>query len=233
MLDAHILADEVSHLLSTTYAKTEAKDKPFNLAFTEIANKHHILGESRGTLKSEIGGILGKRPRKPRLIKEELSSEKKEAPFRILKSNGDTVEFISEDKITFKFGKDLSGDAISLCNSGTCHPSPSTMKAAKIFAGNFFATQQAPKKQGKEKVSKKQNVVPIVKIESSSTHLILVIDGMFEAFFTLGKKGVVASVTKLRTPCRQKDVPSELMKIARGNAVTHFKGVETLPLKFE
>lgn len=235
MLDAYILADEVSHLLSTTYSETKAKDKPFNLAFTEIANRHHVLGESRGALKSEIGGILSKRPRKPRVMKGVSPLTKTEESFRILKSDVNMVEFISNDKITFKYAKGENGNAVSLCNGGACHPSEDTKRAATTFANEFFALKvslSAPKKPRKKKVSKKQKTTPIVKIESSDTHLLLVIDGIFEACFSPGKKGVIASVTKLRTPCRQKDVPSKLMKIARGNAITHFKGAGTLPLDF-
>lgn len=232
MLDAHILADEVSHLLSTTYAETETKDKPFNLAFTEIANKHHVLGESRGTLKSEIGGILGKRPRKLQ-VKKKVSPTKTEVQFRVLKSSTDIVEFISEDRITFKYGKGENGKAVSLCNGGACHPSEDTKKAATAFANDFFAVKAvkpAPKKSRKKKVPKKGP--PIVKIESSHSHILLVINGIFEACFTRGKKYVIASVKKLGVPCKQKDVPPDLMKIARGNALTHFKSVGTLPLDF-
>ena len=129
MLDKHIIADEVSHLLKTKYKNTPPKDIPFNLAFTDVADKYHVLGESRGALKSEIGSILGKRPRKAK-GKNKLVAEEKKYIFTTLQTSN-TIEFISEDKITFRFGKSAKGIPMLYSYSGASMPSESLKKAAQ------------------------------------------------------------------------------------------------------
>lgn len=227
MLDTIILADEVSALLKGKFHRNNVpeaeREAAYSNAFNEIADKHHILGSARGTLKSEIGSILAKRPRKTRK-KRNVPTPKKNAIFCIFSSNVHSVEFSSKEGITFKFGK--NNDAIVLFSySGTHQPGEKLKEEAARCAEEFFTKNEAPPPR-KKRPSKER----ILQVESSPMHLLLVIDDTYEACFAPGKKGVTASITKLKTPCRQRDVPLELMKKARGIATAHFRDVKTLPL---
>ena len=225
MIDASAFADEVSTLLKGKFHRdnmpeTERKTA-FDHAFNEVADKHHILGIARGALKQEVGSILAKRPRKTGVKKEQEHTAKTPAQFTVIASKEESVEFISKDKISFKFGKRDDGISFLRVYSGTHHPTMQLLKEAEGFAKAHFAAHQAPTPQ---------KPAPIIQMEASPSHLLLVLDGAFEALFAPGKKYVKASVTKLRAPCLQKDVPPELMEKARAIAVQYFKGASTLPL---
>ena len=226
MLDKDIIADEISLLLKTKYVNTRKEDKPFDLAFTEIADKHHIMGNARGTLKSEIGTILAKRPRKPKAKKKSAPAKKTEVQFCVMTRNAHMVEFVSRDRLTFRFLKNLNGSAELLSYSGAHLPSALLRKAAEVFAKEFFQnratwiTRDTPKPEA------------IVKKESSATRLVLMINNTFEALFVPTDSSIAAHITRGGETVRQKDVPSELMKKARAVAITYFRGASTLPLDF-
>lgn len=222
MVDEIAFADEVSALLKGKYADLPKGERgaAFDRAFNEIANAWHIRGESRSTLKSSVGKILAKRPRK------KVGGTRTAKNVQALPS----FEVVESDEHTYVIfeTKELSPSRFRFIPDGwTIRPnnvSEVLMNRAREFAKTFFA-------KCAEK-STRETSAHIVKLEASATHLSLVLDGLFEISFVEGKKGVCASVTKLRTPCKQKDVPRELLREARGIATTYFKGNRTLPLQF-
>lgn len=223
MLDKHILADEVSHLLKTKYANTQKEERPYDLAFTDVADKHHIMGNVRGVLKSEIGSILAKRPRKPRSKDKARKGAPPRTIFCILKADAHTVEISSQHKVTFKFGKDIKTLLpVCLWHEGAYNASTKLGKAALAYAEEFFQIKKEEKKEP----------APLVKKESETTRLILVINGTFEVLFVPTDRSVAAHVTHKGKSVRQKDVPQKLMRQARAIALTHFKNQGTLPLDF-
>ncbi len=223
MLDVYILADEVSHLLNTKYANTKKEDIPFNLAFTEIADKYHVKGDARGILKSEIGSILAKRPRKSRSKKKEFVA-KVPTFFCVSISDTRSVEFFSKHRIMFRFGKDKNGVPALFSYSGARQPSETLKKEAGEFATYFFANALAQ--------AQVLGARGIILKESSTTHVRLLIDNTFSALFVPTDKSATAHITQGGVIVRQKDVPPELMKKARAIALTHFKGAGSLPLDF-
>lgn len=221
MIDKIVFADKVSALLKGKYARLPREERAaaFDYAFNEVADAMHVTGDARYALKSEVGKILSQRPRKKRAL---LGSCAQPLPsFKVIESdNRSYVVFRTEgpSPSTFRF----------IPKGWTTYegtPGKILLEHAVVFAKTFFA-------KCAEKSMRKTSA-HIVQLEASATHLSLVLDELFEISFTEGKKGVSASVTKLRAPCKQKDVPRELLREARGIATTYFKDNRTLPLQFE
>lgn len=214
MLDKHVLADEVSHLLKTKYKDTPIKDIPFNLAFAEVADKYRVLGESRGELKSELGSILGKRPKKRKQGGRKENTEKKQYSFSMLHVSN-TIEFISKDGITFKFGQNSNDSVVLYSHSGSFQPSQSLKDAAQKFAIESF--QLLPKKQARIKLVKKDTL-----------YVHLLIDDKFNVVLTNSDAGnIIARVSTDTGHCSQSYVPSDLLMQAKTIAKQHFLGIHS------
>jgi len=220
VIDTIVFADEVSALLKGKFANLPKQEKAaaFDYAFNEVANEWHIQGASRCALKSTVGTILSKRPRKARAQTEVTTTTHDLPSFEVLESD-------NRSYVIFR----ATGPSPSLFRfipkgwttyQGT--PGKILLAHACIFAKTFF-----------EQCATRASAARITKLEASKTHLSLVLDGSFEMHFIKGKRGVCASVTKLRVPCKQKDIPRELLCTAREIATTYFKDVDTLPLHLE
>jgi hypothetical protein len=220
VIDKMVFADKVGALLKGKYANLPKQERAaaFSYAFNEVADTMHIRGDARCTLKGEVGKILSKRPRKKRI---KTTGNKQPLPsFEVIESdNRSYVIFQTKESSPSRFRFIPAGWTMRPNNTGEV-----LMNTARVFAKTFFA--ECAK-------TVRKTPVRIVQREASTVHLSLILDGLFEVYFVEGKRGVNASVTKLRTPCKQKDVPHELLREARGIATAYFKSIGTVPLRFE
>lgn len=223
MLDVIVLADEVSHLLRTTYREVSKEMLPFNLAFTDVMNKHGITGNARGELKSEIGRILAKRPRTAKKMK---GSQKKLAvpspkaqEFSVIEKTGNRVILNSLQmgcEITYVRDKDKA----VICSSYAGTPSAREIARGALLAESYFV--------GMDSALIRQASITLG--EHSDDVVILTIADKWKMVACRGGKGsVTAQVSDIRSgkPIKQKDLPATILQEARAIASRYFRDTRT------
>lgn len=223
MLDKIILADEVSHLIKTAYRDTPKGMLPFNLAFTDVMNKHSVTGSARGGLKSEIGRILAKRPRAAKTTERSgkrpttLSSKVQE--FSVTEKRHSRVilaHLPTRCEITYVFN--LKRQVV--CSSHTGYPTAEVIRQGAVIAAYCF-------------VGMKHETIPQSSFtlgEHSDDIATLTIAGKWKMIACRGAKGsVAAQVSEIRSgkPVKQKDLPAMLLREARAIMSQYFKFRDT------
>lgn len=227
MLDTSwILADRVSYLLKTRYAQLTAKDRPFDLAFTDAMNDFGIGGEARGELKSEIGKLLAARPRKVR-TKKFLRTQKftPQFSFGIVKASRSEVILKSPtggEEFVFRRNSDGKVVNTSFTGRGSTHVllTRALELAEKLFADKDYEAVQ----YGRVRI-----------LEEDVNHLLVIIADKFEVYISRGLRrgGVAATVTRSGERLPQKGVPADLLREAKAIAIQCFKGSGSLALPFD
>ena len=218
MFDKIVFADEVSALLKGKYAHEKAA--AFDHSFNEVANIYKVDGHDRATLKSEIGKLLSKRPRTYKGKPSQNVLPQKTA-FEVIEYDEHLfVVFKTKERCPTTLKFERNGTAV-LWTRWEGAVGMNLLRDARLFAEDFFAA-----------CDHKRSRTAIVTLGSSDEHILLRLNGQYEACFRRGKRGLVASVTRGDAHCTHKEVPAELMQSARGIAMQHFKNTGTLPLRF-
>ncbi|OGZ05178.1 MAG: hypothetical protein A2845_02560 [Candidatus Lloydbacteria bacterium RIFCSPHIGHO2_01_FULL_49_22] len=223
MLDKIILADEVSHLIKTTYRDTPKGMLPFNLAFTDVMNKHGVTGSARGGLKSEIGRILATRPRTTRTTgiskKRPTTPSVKTQEFSVTEKTHNRVILVHLStgcEITYVH----STEGLVVCSSHRGYPTLQVIRQGAIIAASYF-------------VGMDQGVIEQSSItlgERSDDIATLTIAGKWKMIACRGAKGsIVAQVSDSRSgkPVKQKDLPGMLLQEARAIVSRYFMDTRT------
>lgn len=223
MLDVIILADEVSHLLKTTYARVAKELTPFNLAFTDVMNKHGVMGMARGRLKSEIGRILAKRPRTAKMIENNrkipTAPPTKANEFSVVEKTCNRVILTCLEtgyEITYVRDKERA----VICSSFAGTLSAREIARGALLAGSYFV--------GMDSAAIRQ--APITLDERSDDVATLTIAGKWKMVACRGAKGsVVAQVSDIRSgkPVKQKDLPATILQEARAIVTRYFRDTRT------
>lgn len=218
MLDKIVLADEVSHLLRTKYAGTPSKEKPFNLAATEVMDKRGVVGEARYLLKQEIGTILQKRRKGPG-TKEFVPRQVPKIKFGVVSMTRSRVVLscaMMGDEITYV--RDTEGKATSGAHKG--NPPAIAIQQGAEYAQELFATMD-------DQAIREESVILG---ERSDDLVTLSVGNRWKMIACRGVRGsVIAQVTEIISgrKVRQRDVNAPLLLEARAIAKWHFRDSRT------
>lgn len=220
----HTLADHVSHLIKTRYVHLAHKEDPFGLAFTDTMNEFGVRSEARGNLKSEIGKILSSRPRK--LSKKSMRNAAKcgaQFPLTVTSATREEVLLTFFMGIHMRFRRNNKGLTVNVSYTG--NPSPALLAQANAVAEKIFA----------EKDHEAVQYTRLRILEEDVNHLLVLIDGTYEAYISRGLRTSTVPVTITRNgkSVTQKEVPADLLCEAKAIAKQCFKNSGSLPLQFE
>ncbi|KKU78765.1 MAG: hypothetical protein UY04_C0027G0011 [Parcubacteria group bacterium GW2011_GWA2_47_7] len=221
MLDVTILADEVSYLLNTRYRNANREELPFGQAFTDVMNKHEVVGTARHLLKTEIGTILGMR-RKTNMTKIKRAIREKQSDsfdFTVVEKSRQRV-VLSLPLLNIEIGyiRDRNGMPIWIYSKGYASAEMITEggKRAKLF----FA----------EMVNEEIHEAWITLGERSAKLVTLIIMAKWKMVACQGLHGsIVAQICEIRSgkPVKQKTVPEALRLEARAIAAAYFADTKT------
>lgn len=205
MPDAVKIADQISLLLKTKYAKTPRESYPFDLAFIEVMDYYGFTGEERYPLKQHVGQILGKRRR----TKKAPSQPHPKLNFvTIEKTRGRIILRcpMMGDEITYRRGD----DGKVMCVAHTGNPPQIALAQGAEAAESLF-----------DELDRELIRAGTITINERSPALISMV--LAEQWSVIARKGVRdiimnARDTKTGRPVNQSEIPFSLLREARGIA---------------